>query len=115
VVVEEDGGLGVCIPLDHFVDGHLHRGFGGAVAVETGDIRRRLVKHYARMRIACILLHLRRRPAHTTPQQDDQACHSHGHQKASPRQENEDCPPWWQASPGGLPIDSALWQQHDSE
>jgi hypothetical protein len=53
VVVEEDGGLGVCIPLDHFVEGHFHRGFGGAVAVETGDYQEAISeKHYTRMRIA---------------------------------------------------------------
>lgn len=38
VVVEKDGGLGVCIPLDHLVEGHFHWRFGGAVAVETEAI-----------------------------------------------------------------------------
>lgn len=40
VVVEEDGGLGVCVPLNHLVEGHFHRGFGGTVAVETRSRRR---------------------------------------------------------------------------
>ena len=35
VVVEEDGGLRMGVPLDHLVEGHLHGGFGGAIAVET--------------------------------------------------------------------------------
>jgi hypothetical protein len=37
MVVKEDGGLGVRVPLDHLVDGHFHRRLGRAVAVETGQ------------------------------------------------------------------------------
>lgn len=35
VVVEEDRGLGMGVPLNHLVEGHLHGGFRGAIAVET--------------------------------------------------------------------------------
>jgi hypothetical protein len=35
MVVEEDRGLGMGVPLNHLVEGHLHRGFRGAIAVET--------------------------------------------------------------------------------
>lgn len=40
VVVEEDRSLGVGVPLNHLIEGHFHRRFRGAIAVETGESMR---------------------------------------------------------------------------
>lgn len=58
-------------------------------------------------------MHLRGRFADTAPQQDDETGDGQRDEEASPCEEDQDCAPWRETRPGGFPVDSTLWQQHD--